>query len=94
MERALTSFGQTMLDDPALLAKVDQWIVGVGKYLVERYHGEVEQLIASTVAAWDPEVTSQRIELAVGKDLQYIRINGTLVGGLAGLAIYLVSKLL
>lgn len=94
MERGLTSFGQAMLDDPELLAKVDRWITSVAVYLVNRYHGEVEQLIASTVAAWDPEVTSQRIELAVGKDLQYIRINGTLVGGLAGLAIYLISMLL
>jgi uncharacterized membrane-anchored protein YjiN (DUF445 family) len=94
MERALTSFGQAMLTDPELLAKVDRWICSVAIYLVERYHGEVEQLIATTVAAWDPEVTSQRIELAVGKDLQYIRINGTLVGGLAGLGIYLIGKLL
>jgi uncharacterized membrane-anchored protein YjiN (DUF445 family) len=92
MERGLTSLGQTMLNDPALLAKVDAWINDVAAYLVDRYQGEVQQLIATTVAAWDPEVTSQRIELAVGKDLQYIRINGTLVGGLAGMLIYLVSR--
>jgi uncharacterized membrane-anchored protein YjiN (DUF445 family) len=46
------------------------------------------------VSAWDPNVTSRRIELAIGKDLQFIRINGTLVGGLAGLVIWLVSKVL
>jgi uncharacterized membrane-anchored protein YjiN (DUF445 family) len=91
MERGLVSLGETMLNDAELLGKVDRWIANVALYLVERYQGEVEQLIATTVAAWDPEVTSQRIELAVGKDLQYIRINGTLVGGLAGLGIYLVS---
>jgi uncharacterized membrane-anchored protein YjiN (DUF445 family) len=45
------------------------------------------------VAGWDPDATSQRIELAIGKDLQFIRINGTIVGGLAGLAIYYISKL-
>ena len=93
MERGLVSLGQTMLSDPELLAKANRWITNVALYLIERYHGEVEQLIATTVAAWDPEVTSQRIELAVGRDLQYIRINGTLVGGLAGLLIYLVSTL-
>jgi uncharacterized membrane-anchored protein YjiN (DUF445 family) len=94
MERGLTSLGQTMLHDPELLAKADAWITTIALYLVDRYHTEVEHLIATTVAAWDPDVTSQRIELAVGKDLQYIRINGTLVGGLAGLAIYLASRLL
>ena len=50
-------------------------------------------LIAQTVASWDPVETSTRIELAIGKDLQYIRINGTLVGGLAGLLIYYIAKL-
>ncbi|PYP78584.1 MAG: DUF445 domain-containing protein, partial [Gemmatimonadetes bacterium] len=51
-------------------------------------------LIAQTVAGWDPEATSRRFELAVGRDLQFVRINGTLVGGLVGLAIYTVSRLL
>ena len=46
------------------------------------------------VAGWDPEATSRRFELAVGRDLQFVRINGTLVGGLVGLAIYTVSQLL
>ncbi len=94
MERGLTSFGQAMLDDPELLAKVNRWITEAALYLINRYQGEVEPLIASTVAAWDPEVASQRIELAVGKDLQYIRINGTLVGGLAGLVLYYASMLI
>jgi uncharacterized membrane-anchored protein YjiN (DUF445 family) len=93
IERGLTSLGDTMMKDPELMAKVDRWIASIAMYLVERYQGEVEQLIATTVAAWDPEVTSQRIELAVGRDLQYIRINGTIVGGMAGLAIYLLSML-
>jgi uncharacterized membrane-anchored protein YjiN (DUF445 family) len=53
----------------------------------------VGHLIAQTVSAWDPEETSRRIELLVGRDLQFIRINGTLVGGLVGLLIYTVSQL-
>jgi uncharacterized membrane-anchored protein YjiN (DUF445 family) len=61
-------------------------------YLVDRYQDEVGHLISQTVAAWDPEATSRRIELAIGRDLQFIRINGTLVGGLAGAAIYIISK--
>jgi uncharacterized membrane-anchored protein YjiN (DUF445 family) len=55
---------------------------------------DIADLIAHTVQNWDAEVTSQRIELAIGRDLQFIRINGTLVGALAGLAIYTISKLL
>jgi uncharacterized membrane-anchored protein YjiN (DUF445 family) len=46
------------------------------------------------VKKWDPHVTSRRIELAIGRDLQYIRINGTLVGALAGLLIYTISLLM
>ena len=45
-----------------------------------------------TVENWDAEVTANRVELAIGRDLQYIRINGTIVGALAGLAIYTLSK--
>ena len=62
-------------------------------YLVSRYQDEVADLIAHTVSSWDPEITSHRVELAIGRDLQFIRINGTLVGGLAGLLIYVLSGL-
>jgi uncharacterized membrane-anchored protein YjiN (DUF445 family) len=61
--------------------------------VVERYRQEIGDLIAQTVAGWDPAATSRRFELAVGRDLQFVRINGTLVGGLVGLAIYTVSRL-
>jgi uncharacterized membrane-anchored protein YjiN (DUF445 family) len=94
IERGLMSLGEAVLNDPALLKRIDGYIADVALHLVERYQNEVAQLIAQTVASWDPDVTSQRIELAIGKDLQFIRINGTLVGGLAGLLIYLVAKLL
>ena len=60
---------------------------------MQRYQDEVADLIATTVAAWDPELTSRRVELAIGRDLQFIRINGTIVGGLAGMVIYLISSL-
>ena len=67
-------------------------IPDVAVFLVARYQDEVADLIASTVSSWDPELTSRRVELAIGRDLQFIRINGTLVGGLAGLLIYLISN--
>lgn len=85
-------FAESMRGDPELMAKVDGWIESAVLYFVEQYRGEVADLIASTVEAWDPEDTTRKIELQIGKDLQFIRINGTLVGGLAGLLIYAISQ--
>jgi len=91
VEHALTTFATKVAGDPALLGQVDAGIADIAAFLVARYQDEVADLIAQTVASWDPEVTSRRVELAIGRDLQFIRINGTLVGGLAGFVIYLVS---
>src|SRR5688572_22553356 len=93
MERALTAFGEAVLADPALVRKVDEFITDVAVFLVERYQQDIAGLITHTVENWDPEVTTRRIELAIGRDLQFIRINGTLVGALAGLLIYTISRL-
>ena len=93
IERAINAFGEAALADPELLAKVDNFVTDVAMFLVDRYQSEVAELIAHTVSSWDPEVTTRRVELAIGRDLQFIRINGTIVGGLAGMVIYLVSKL-
>jgi uncharacterized membrane-anchored protein YjiN (DUF445 family) len=91
IERGLRGVGQAILSDPALMAKIDKWIVEAAVAIIERYQDEVGQLIASTVQRWDPVATSRRIELAIGRDLQFIRINGTLVGGLAGMLLYLLG---
>ena len=61
--------------------------------MLEDHRQEVGALIADTVRAWPPELASERLELAVGRDLQFIRLNGTLVGGLAGLVIYTFMQL-
>jgi len=92
IERALTAFGDAVLADPALMRKVDDFVTDVAAYLVERYQQEIADLITTTVQNWDAEMTTRRIELAIGRDLQFIRINGTIVGALAGLLIYLLSK--
>ncbi len=89
----VTRFAESMRNDPELMEKVDGWVESAALYVVEQYRGEVAELIASTVAAWDPEDTTRKIELQIGKDLQFIRINGTLVGGLAGLVIYTLSQI-
>jgi uncharacterized membrane-anchored protein YjiN (DUF445 family) len=91
LERGLVALGEALLSDTELLSKIDSWIVEGGAALVEHYQDEVGALIAQTVRRWDPQATSRRIELAIGRDLQFIRINGTLVGGLAGMLLYLIA---
>ena len=64
------------------------------RYVAANYASEITTIITDTVARWDAEEASKKIELQVGRDLQFIRINGTVVGALAGLAIYTVSELM
>jgi uncharacterized membrane-anchored protein YjiN (DUF445 family) len=92
IETGVQTFGTRLREDDALQRRVDEWIVSAAGSLVEQSRGEVGELIASTVARWDPAESSRRIELQVGRDLQFIRINGTVVGGLAGLLIYTVGR--
>jgi uncharacterized membrane-anchored protein YjiN (DUF445 family) len=93
MERGLIALADGALEDEALLAKLDHWIVDAVLGIVEQHRQEVGGLIEHTVRSWDPGETSRRLELAVGRDLQFVRINGTLVGGLVGLLLYSVSRL-
>jgi uncharacterized membrane-anchored protein YjiN (DUF445 family) len=83
-----------LLSDPALRARLNGWALTVIMELADTRRHEVSRLIASTVAQWDPHTMASKIEQEVGDDLQYIRINGTLIGGLAGLLIYIASRLL
>ena len=80
--------------DPTVRELVQKQSRRAAGYLVDRFSGDVAALVGSTVARWDTEETSRRIELQVGRDLQWIRVNGTVVGGLAGLLIYTVAQLL
>jgi uncharacterized membrane-anchored protein YjiN (DUF445 family) len=86
--------GDTLRDDAELRDKVDNWMVRGARHLVEQYGGEATAIITDTIERWDAEEASRRIELHVGRDLQFIRINGTVVGALAGLVIYAVAKFL
>ncbi|HEY2205344.1 MAG TPA: DUF445 domain-containing protein [Pseudonocardia sp.] len=90
----LVSLGRRLGTDEALRAKVDGWMQDAAGYVVRHYRAEITTLITDTVARWDAVETSRKVELQVGKDLQFIRINGTVVGALAGLVIYSVAQLL
>ncbi|TDL37821.1 DUF445 domain-containing protein [Arthrobacter nitrophenolicus] len=90
---AVRDFGSRLVNDPELDGKVNAWIGDAAGYLVRTYRSDIAGVITDTVARWDAEETSQKIELQVGKDLQFIRINGTVVGSLAGLAIFTAAHL-
>ena len=92
ISNGLARLGAAILEDPDLLERVDGWLRNGVLGLAERYQSEVSELIANTVRGWDPTATSQRIELAIGRDLQFIRINGTVVGGLVGLVLYAITR--
>ncbi|MFD8635734.1 MULTISPECIES: DUF445 domain-containing protein [unclassified Streptomyces] len=91
---SLISLGARLATDGRLQQKVEGWIEGAVVYVVTTYRTEITSLITDTVAAWDAEHTSRKIEAHIGRDLQFIRINGTVVGALAGLLIYTASRAL
>jgi uncharacterized membrane-anchored protein YjiN (DUF445 family) len=88
---ALVEMGRRLQTDAALRRRVDTWIADAASFLVDRYRHDIASIITDTVERWDPEETTQKIELQVGRDLQYIRLNGTIVGALAGVVIYTVA---
>ncbi|MEZ5185181.1 MAG: DUF445 domain-containing protein [Candidatus Nanopelagicales bacterium] len=91
---SLVSIGGNLVDDEATRLRVNTWIEDAAIHVVTNNRDEITALITETVDRWDAEETSRKIEIQVGRDLQFIRLNGTLVGALAGLAIYTVSHLL
>lgn len=86
--------GARLATEPELQRKVDDWVGSALGHFVANYRTEVSEIIASTVERWDAESTADKLELQVGRDLQFIRINGTVVGGLAGFVIHAVGQLL
>lgn len=94
IEAGIVQFGEALLTSPEMQVQVNDWISDIVIYVVGHYRGEISNVISDTVRRWDAEATSQRIEIQVGSDLQFIRINGTLVGGMVGLLIHVVIQLL
>jgi uncharacterized membrane-anchored protein YjiN (DUF445 family) len=91
--RLLTDFAEELEQDEQMQVWVNAWLMDSAVALVDENRAAISSLISDTVRSWDAVETSRRIEDAIGRDLQFIRINGTLVGGLVGLAIHAVKIL-
>jgi len=89
---SLAELGRALQDDPALQWQVNRFARRTTVGIATRYGAQIVQLVSETVRRWDARTVTDRIERAVGRDLQFIRINGTLVGGLVGVALHAVSQ--
>lgn len=90
---SLAELGTALRDDPQLQWQVNRFARRTAVGVASRYGGQIVRLVSETVKRWDARTVTDRIESAVGRDLQFIRINGTLVGGLVGVTIHFVSGL-
>ena len=86
-------FGNGLKEDPVMIDKINNFIKNDLLSVLLNNKKVIGDLISSTVKSWDGKEVSEKLELEIGKDLQYIRINGTLVGGMIGLIIYGVEQL-
>jgi uncharacterized membrane-anchored protein YjiN (DUF445 family) len=89
---SIAATAQRFVDDPVLIAKVQDGLeIGV-HFVVTQFDEEIAGVVTHTIARWDGDETARRLELLLGPDLQYIRINGTIVGGLAGLVLHTFAE--
>lgn len=91
MSLELSRFSERLAADAELRAKLDGMAADLAVFAVSRYGDEVTTIITHTIDRWDGKEAARKIELHVGRDLQFIRINGTIVGGLVGVIIHAVS---
>jgi len=94
MTAKVKELAHRLLEDSEFLAQANDLVDKAARYAVEKFAPEIIAIIPETIKRWDAQEASQNIELMVGKDLQFIRLNGTIVGSLAGLAIYAVNHLI
>ena len=93
VQRLVVRAGEVLRDDSQVSGRVEEALQQLVHHIVTHYGTDLAAVISSTIERWDVTETSRRVELQVGRDLQFIRINGTVVGALAGLAIYALSQL-
>jgi uncharacterized membrane-anchored protein YjiN (DUF445 family) len=91
---AIASLGARLRDDPRLAARAEHAIQTGVRYVAEQFSDEIGAIVSATVARWDGREAANRLELLLGPDLQFIRINGTVVGGMAGLLIHAVGQVI
>jgi uncharacterized membrane-anchored protein YjiN (DUF445 family) len=91
LQREIGALGARLRDDAALTAELDDWLKQLLLHVVDNYRDPLSEIVSETIESWDAQATSRRIELNIGTDLQFIRVNGTLVGGFVGLALYLAG---
>jgi uncharacterized membrane-anchored protein YjiN (DUF445 family) len=89
----LRTMGATLEKDPRIRAAINQFARRAVVGMAASYGGSIVKLVSETVRGWDARTVTNRLEAAVGRDLQYIRINGTLVGGLVGLVLHVIDTL-
>jgi uncharacterized membrane-anchored protein YjiN (DUF445 family) len=92
LERAIGSIGRALAADPALQARIDEAVERAAVRALG-WRGEIGRFMEDVIRSWDARTLAERLELVIGADLQYIRMNGTVVGSLVGCGIYLVVKL-
>ena len=92
LEAMLVDIGGQLARDPAIRAEINRGMVRVLADFVQSQKSGVGRFIADQVKSWDIDMLIGRIELTVGRDLQYIRFNGALIGGLAGLALHALEQ--
>jgi len=88
LTREIRALGARLRADEKLSAELDEWLKEMLLHVVDNYRDPLSEIVSETIESWDAAATSRRIELNIGTDLQFIRVNGTLVGGLVGLALY------
>ncbi len=91
---ALQQLGTTLQSDPRLRTTINRFARRTAVGATASYGDGIVRLVSDTVRGWDAQTITDRLESAVGRDLQYIRVNGTLVGGLVGVALHAVDVLL
>lgn len=91
LTESLAELGKVLRDDPRMQLQLNRFARRTAVGVATRYGGQIVRLVSETVKRWDAHTVTDRIESAVGRDLQFIRINGTVVGGLVGVAIHAVE---
>jgi uncharacterized membrane-anchored protein YjiN (DUF445 family) len=91
LDQAIRAFSEALAGDAAVRGKLNDWIATFATRAIVEQRGVIANLVKRVIQKWDGETVSRKFELHVGKDLQYIRINGTLVGGMVGLLLHIIS---